>query len=104
MVERPIGDSSQDIGTTTQFTGSVGTTSAAVPSVAGDFITSAIIRCPNQTPTSRTLSWSVDDITFHVLAVGEFIGLSIKGNKTQIYLKGSVASVDYEVTLNREPT
>ena len=104
MVEAPIGDSAQDFGSTTQYVGSVGTGSTAVPSSAGYFISSAIIRCPNQTPVTRTLSWSVDNSTFHVLAVGEFIGLSIKGNKTQIYLKGNVASVNYEVVLNREPT
>jgi hypothetical protein len=104
MTDNPIGDSTQDFGSTTQFVGTVGTSSSAVPASPGDYISSVIIRCPNQTPVTKTLSWSIDNSTFHVLAVGEFIGLSIKGNKQQVYLKGNVAGVNYEVTMNREPT
>lgn len=93
----------QGYGTTTQFAGTVGLSSTAFPSVAGDFISTILIRCPEQTPVTNRLSYSFDNVTFHVLAPGEFIAWSLKGNKTQVYLKGNVAAVSYELTLNREP-
>lgn len=104
MAHKPIGDSAQDFGTTLQLAGTVGTTSTAFPSVAGDPIATCLIRCPTQTPNTVTLSYSFDNVTFHVLGVGEYIGWPLKGNVTQVYLKGSVAGVKYELTLNREPT
>jgi hypothetical protein len=104
MANKPIGENAQDFGTTLQLAGSVGLTSTAFPTVAGDPIATLLIRCPTQSPTTRRLYYSFDDVTFHELAPGEFIGWSLKGNLTQIYLKGNVAGVNYEVTLNREPT
>lgn len=104
MVDRPIGDNAQDFGTTTQLTGTVGITAVQVPATAGNPIATALIRCPEQSPVTKRLSWSIDDITYHTLGPGEFIAWSLKGNITQLYLKGSVAGVNYEVVLNREPT
>ena len=104
MSDNPIGDSAQDFGATKQFIGSVGTTSTAVPAVAGDFIATALIRCPQQTPNTRILFYSFDNVVFTKLSPGEFIIWPTKGNLTQIFIKGNVASVDYEVILNREPT
>lgn len=104
MAEKPIGENAQDFGTTLQLAGSVGTTSTAFPTVAGDPIATALIRCPEQTPNSRRLLYSFDNSTFHTLSPGEYIGWSLKGNLTQVYLKGNVASVNYEIILNREPT
>lgn len=104
MSDNPIGDNVQDIGLTSQYAGAVGVTSTAVPAVSGDFIATALIRCPVQSPNTRRLLYSFDNVTFHTLAPGEYIGWSLKGNKSQVYIKGNVASVDYEITLNREPT
>ena len=85
MSDKPIGDNIQDFGTTIQITGTVGLASTAVPSVVGDFITTVLIRNPQQSPTTLLLYYSFDNITFMTLSVGEFIGWSVKGNKTQIY-------------------
>jgi len=104
MVERPIGDNAQDFGLTEQFAGAVGLSSTALPASPGNPIATCLIRCPNQTPNTKILSYSFDNVTFHTLGPGEFIAWSLKGNLTQIHLKGNVASVNYEVTLNREPT
>jgi hypothetical protein len=104
MAESPIGDNAQDFGLSAQFVGTVGTASTAVPSSAGDPIATVFIRCPSQTPVTRRLLYSFDNVTFQVLSPGEFIAWSLKGNKTQVYIKGNVATVDYEVLVNREPT
>jgi hypothetical protein len=63
-----------------------------------------LVRCPAQTPYSRTLSWSLDNVTYHVLSVGEYVGWPLKGSIKQIYIKGNVAGVSYEVVLNTEAT
>jgi len=93
------------LGQTTQFTGTVGTTSTAFPTVATTSIAECLIRCPSQTPNSNRLLYSFDGgTTFGTLAPGEFIGWSLKGSPTQIRIKGNVASVNYEIILNKEPT
>jgi hypothetical protein len=104
MADRPIGDSAQDFGNTIQYTGAVGLTAVLVPSSPGDDIVLALIRCPTQTPITKILYWSLDDITYHALSPGEFIGWPMKGSKKQIYVKGSVASVNYEILINTEDT
>jgi|WetSurMetagenome_2_1015567.scaffolds.fasta_scaffold199831_2 hypothetical protein len=91
-------------GTTTQYTGTVGTSAISIPTVAGTGIAECLIRCPTQSPNTRRLSYSFDGgTTFSILSPGEYIGWSLKGSPTQIKIKGNVASVDYEVILNREP-
>jgi len=104
MAEKPIGDAAQDMGNTILYVGTVGTTAVPIPAVAGSPIILMLVRCPSQTPNTRRLSWSVDNVTFHALSPGEFVGWPIKGNYTQIYIKGNVAGVSYEVVLNTEPT
>jgi len=104
MAEKPVGDNAQDIGTTLQLAGTVGLTSTAFPTVAGDAIATALIRCPSQSPVTRRLYFSFDNVTFHELSPGEYIGWSTKGNLTQVYLKANVVGVNYELLLNREPT
>jgi len=93
------------LGTTTNFQASVGTTFIAIPTVAGNPIAEAFVRCPTQTPNTRRLEVSFTSSTgpWVVLRPGEFIGWSIKGYMKQIWIKGNAASVDYEVILNREP-
>jgi hypothetical protein len=92
------------IGTTDQFSGSVGTSNANVPASAGNVIAEALVRCSSDQANSRRLSVSFDGgTTFLVLSPGEFVGWGTKGGLTQIVIKGNVASVDYEVILNREP-
>jgi hypothetical protein len=103
--DKPIGDSVQDFGSTQQFAGSVNTSVTNIPSVAGDPIASCLIRNA-ETSGSKRLLYSLDGTAsvFHSLGPGEWISYPTKGNVSQIQIKGSVSSVNYEVTLNREPT
>lgn len=88
-------------GSTVQYAGTVGTIATNIPTTAGNRINAMFIRCPNQSPTSRTLSYSLDSgTTFFVLSPGEAITWPLKGSKTQVQIKGNVAGVLYEVMLN----
>lgn len=105
MADAPLQSGFEDTGTTTQYAGSVGVTAINIPTAAGDPIVTCLVRCPAQTPNTRRLLYSFDGgVTFHTLSPGEYIGWSLRGAKTQIQIKGNVASVVYEVTLNREST
>lgn len=92
-------------GSTFQGAATVGTSPLALPAVIGNPITSALIRCPSDTtPGTKRLLYSFDGGTVYaVLTPGEFVGWSPKGDQTQIYIKGNVAAVPYEVIINRAP-
>lgn len=94
----------QDLdGSTAHFSGTVGTSAIALPTVAGNIISEVVIKCPFQTPVTKTLKVSFDGGTsFFTLDPGEFIGWSAKGSLRQIYIKGGVAGVTYDILLNRE--
>ena len=93
------------VGSTDQYSGTVGTTPANIPSSAGDKIAECLVRCSSDnTPITKRLLISFDSgTTFLTLSPGEFVGWSLKGSPTQIVIKGNVASVSYEIVLNREP-
>jgi hypothetical protein len=91
-------------GSTTQFTGVVGVTAISLPPTAGTAIAEALVRCPSQTPNSNRLLYSFDGgANYFTLSPGEFVGWSLKGGVTQVLIRGSVANVQYEVMINREP-
>jgi len=105
MVHNPPQFEVEDVlGTTAQFSGSVGTASTAVPAVAGAPITEVLVRCASDnTPVTKRLLVSFDSgTTWLTLSPGEYIGWGFKNLPTQIYIKGSVASVAYEIVMNRE--
>lgn len=92
-------------GETKQFAGTVGTTAVQLPAVAGAKLEVAIIRCPTQTPNTVFLQWSIDNIVYHKLGNGEFVGWEFRndsGNNEikQLYIKASTAGVDYELLVN----
>jgi len=88
-------------GTTGSYTGTVGTIATNIPAVAGNRINSFFIRCPNQTPNSNLLSYSIDAGTnYFKLSPGEAIIFPLKGSITQLKIKGNVAGVAYEIMLN----
>jgi hypothetical protein len=93
------------VGTTTNISGTVGTSAIAIPTVAGNPIAEALIRMPNQSPNSRRLQISFTSIAgpWITLSPGEFMAWSIKGYKTQFWILGSTAGVEYEIIINREP-
>ena len=99
----PQFETKDDNGTTTQFASTVGTSATLVPASAGTNISEILIRCStDNSPITKRLLWSLDNVTYHTLAPGEFIGWEPQGTLTQIYLKGNVAAVSYEVIMNRE--
>jgi len=104
MGDKPVGDAQQDFGNSIQYAGTVGTTAVPIPAVAANPIILFLVRAPDQTPNTRRLLWSLDDVTYHELSIGEYVGWPLKGDKTQIYIKGNGAGVKYEVVLNTEPT
>ena len=73
-----------------------------IPSVAGNVIQSILIDNTN-TATNKNLFISFDGgTTFKKLSVGATFSWTIKGNLTQIQIKGAVADCAYEIILNRE--
>ncbi len=86
---------------TLQFAGSVGTTPTLLPTVAGNDITQVIISCRVQTPSTKRLLFSLDNgTTFFTLTPGSMVGWEPKDIQ-QIQVKGNVASVDFDVIINR---
>ena len=83
----------------------VGTTAVAVPAVAGKPIAEALIRCPpKQAGTKQCLiSFESSGGPFLTLEEGEFIAWSIKGYKTQFWIKGAAAGTLVETIYNLEP-
>jgi hypothetical protein len=101
--KRPEFEVEDTIGTSTSFVGAVGTGSTAVPSSPGDVIESFYCYCPDQTPVTKKLYYSINGgTTWHELGIGDAIVWSLKGEPTQIYIKGSVATVNYEIIMNRK--
>lgn len=92
-------------GTTGHFNGTVGTSAIDVPAVAGNPISEVLIKNPtSNTPITKVLKVSFDGgVTYLSLSVGEFIIWPVKGELTQFKIQGSVAGVEYEILLNREP-
>lgn len=97
------------LGFSGQYAGTVGTTPVQVPAVAGNPISDALIRCTSSnTPVTKNLLWSLDNVTYHVLSPGEFVGWTFKkligtsNEIKQVWIKGSVAGVLYEILANTE--
>ena len=90
-------------GTTTHFTGTVGTTITALPTVAGNIISEVMFQCPTQTPRTNRCKISFDGGTgFFTLRPGTIIAWSAKGEIKQIHIQGNVAGVSYDIMMNRE--
>lgn len=93
-----------DLGSTEQYTGSVGTTNLLIPSVPTTTISEVLVRCPVQTPSSKRLLYSFNGgTTFDQLAPGEAIVWNLRGEPTSIIIKGNTTNVLYSVILNKQP-
>jgi hypothetical protein len=96
------------LGRTVQYAGSVGTSPIQVPSSPGTSISEAFIRCvTDNSPNTKRLLWSIDNVTYHTLIPGDAFGWTFKKDSTnqdikQLYVKGNAAGVNYEVTINFE--
>jgi len=91
-----------NVGDTTSYVGTVGTTPIQIPGVAGSNINEMMVHCPTQTPVTALLYFSFDGVAYHQLSTGEALMWPVKGSKKQIYVKASVAGVAYEVILNTD--
>lgn len=93
------------LGTTGHYNGSVGTTAVAIPSVAGNKITEVLVQSPQSNSSSKELYVSFDGgTTFFTLYRGGALFWKIKGTVTQVYVKGNISTVDYEILMNRDNT
>jgi hypothetical protein len=96
-------------GKTQHFSGSVGTSSLLVPAVAGNKISSILIKNPASNGVNDILSVAFDGGTTYItLKRGEFAAWSPKNNAsntpiTQVRIIGSSASVNYESVMDFEP-
>jgi len=92
-------------GTVDTFSGTVGTSLIAVPTVAGNVIQSFTVICDPVQSITNVLTVYLDGVgtvPAAVLYPGGFYSGEIKGSKRQINLKANVAGVSYQVTLDRE--
>ena len=106
MVDSPERHEVSDVlGTTDSYIGSVGTTSTAVPSVAGTPIEEMSIRCAIDQTANKRLEFSLDNTNWARLAVGEAREEEPRGGTiTQIWIRAAgsgVTTVNYEIFLNR---
>lgn len=92
------------LGTTDPFTSTVGTSWTAIPASPGTIIQSFTVISDSNNDINETLEISLDNGTtvMDKLYPSGSISHLVKGEITQIYLKGFTASVDYKVILNRE--
>lgn len=94
-------------GTTTPYTGTVGTSPASVPAVAGGAILDWFVACQTDNAAARRLEFSIDNgTTWHRIRpsesrVGSFLQQTVV---TQLQLRAVASTVSYEVILNRLPT
>jgi hypothetical protein len=93
-------------GTTDEYVGTVGTGGTSVPSSPGADIQEFMVMCDPDQLHSNYLEISIDGGTTYLAKIfaGGHYGQIVKGTLTQIFIKGSVSSVSYQVILNREPT
>jgi hypothetical protein len=93
-------------GTTKTFAGSVSTSWTPVPNPAGEDIQEFNVSIDPDEDLSKYLEVSFDSGTTVSAKIypptGQISGI-FKNDQRQIWLKGSIASVNYKVTLAREP-
>ena len=86
-------------GATTAYLGTATTTFANIPASAGGVISGCMIK-----PTGNNFEVSFDGGTSYLpLARNSIFTWDIKGEITQIRIKTSTGSADYEILLNTEP-
>lgn len=104
MVEvAPQFESKDDLGDTISSVSTVGTSAVQLPASPGAKISDFTIRCAvDNSPVTKRLLWSYDNVNYYTLAPGESASRSPHGNILQIWIKGSVAGVTYEFEANRE--
>jgi hypothetical protein len=90
-------------GTTHHFNGTVSTTPASIPAVAGNVITSIYIENFNNLGGVNLLISFDAGTTFKTIERDAALYVEPKGDLTQVVIKGSSATTNYEIILNRKP-
>lgn len=97
------------LGKTQHFNGVVGSPNSLVPSIAGDKISSVLVRNPATNGINDVLYVAFDGGTTYLsLKRGEFAAWSPKNNGSgmpikQVRVSGSSPSVEYEIVVDFEP-
>ena len=90
-------------GSTAPYAGTVGTSWTAIPGSPGNDIQTFSVESDIDNPVTSIVEISLDGVeVLQQLTPGEFFQQVVKGSIQQIWLRGSVASLDYRVVLNRE--
>lgn len=103
----PEFETTDRLGETLQFSGSVGTAPTNIPSVAGTDIEEFAIRCSIDQPIASRLEFSYDGGTSWArLGVGEAREDEFRGSIKQIKIRaaGPLTAVNYEIIMNRGQT
>ena len=96
-------------GSTILYAGAVGTTAIAIPPVSVNAIDEISIRCTVDQTVTKRLEYSLDNVVFHRLRVGEAREeeprLTTTGalGITQVFIRAAgvgVTTVNYEVAIN----
>ena len=96
-------ESTDTLGTSEQFDGTVGTTPINLPGSAGELISEFIVQCPFDQDDTNSLKVSLNGgASYLTLQPAGFWAWTPKGNVTQLTLLGNVAGVKYEVVINKE--
>lgn len=100
----PPGFEIQDLqGSTVHYSGTASTVEANIPTVADKVISEVFFKCDFQTPNTKKCLISFDGGTgWLTLDVGEMIGWSQKGKRTQIKVKANTTGVTYQAIVNYE--
>lgn len=101
----PEFETTDKLGSTDEFTGTVTTFATLIPSTAGNKIDEISIRCRVDQPAATRLEFSFDGVNYFRLKVGESREEEPRGDITQVYLRASgTSSAIYEVVMNRGQT
>lgn len=92
------------LGTTDEYSGSVGTTAIKIPGTAGNVIDEIDIRCAVDQPFATRLEYSYDNVNYKRLRVGESKSDEPRGNITQVWIRAAgsgITAANYEIIMNR---
>lgn len=97
----PEFETGDNLGTTSHFNSTVGTTAVAVPSVAGNNIDEFFLYNPYSNSKSSVLLFSMDGgSTFTDLPWNSSFSWTPKGTVKQIFIKANAAATAYQFIIN----
>lgn len=100
----PEFETTDTLGSTDEFSGSVGTTAILLPGSPGADIEEIDIRCAIDQAFNRRLEYSYDGINYRRLRVGETKSDEPRGGIKQLWIRAAgfgVTTVNYEIVMNR---